>query len=533
MYRSAGNYWGPEAEDFQLLHLWSLALEEQFYLVWPLLWLVASRFKRWPPWVTVSLVAAGSLGLALFASRRYPAAAFYLLPTRAWELLLGCLLAVYISRPRSVPRSHWPHQAYAALGALMIVLSFVFVGRNGAFPAPNGLLPTLGTVLILAFASRETITGRFLASPPMVYVGRLSYSWYLTHWPAILFLRPVGVESPWIQGLVGLALGMICHHWIERPTRTMPESRVLTRILLPTLAIGGFAVLLPQLGLRTVPANQRPTHWCECDLQPQKPSKVSKASKSGCVESGLVGDASTGLRRAQPIPGPLQALILGDSHAKAWMPGLDAALGGLGWHYVAFPAVAASPFFVPENSKAHRYGPTPYWPSNTRQEFDRHRRRFIASNTVPLVIVCARWSNYLNWTQEEFDRDFEELLRTFPASQMLVIGQPPELPFASSGFSTGPIDVGPFTSFRERATAREGRAQIHARIREITRRHPRVRFLETESHFIQDGVIRPFREGRVLYRDDDHLSVEGALLLTSTFREALLQSLKPSPPPTP
>jgi SGNH domain (fused to AT3 domains) len=412
----------------------------------------------------------------------------------------------------------------------MIVLSFVFVGRNGAFPAPNGLLPTLGTVLILAFASRETITGRFLASPPMVYVGRLSYSWYLTHWPAILFLRPLEIDSPWIQGLVGLALGMICHHWIERPTRTIPESRVLTRVLLPTLAIGSLAIVLPHLGLRVVPATQGPTQWCDCDLHPRD---ASKATGAGCVESGLVGDVSTGLRRSKRIPGPLKALILGDSHAKSWMPGIDAALGELGWHYVAFPAIASSPFFIPENSDAKRYGHEPYWPSNTRQEFDQHRRRFIASNTVPLVILCSRWSNYLKWTQAEFDRDFEELLRTFPTSQVLVIGQPPELPFGTSGLSTGPIDLGRFTPFRERATAREGRAQIHARIREIMRRHPRVRFLETESHFLQDGVIRPFKDGQVLYRDDDHISLEGALLLTSTFREAFLQALKTPPTQAP
>ncbi len=215
------------------------------------------------------------------------------------------------------------------------------------------------------------------------------------------------------------------------------------------------------------------------------------------------------------------------------MPGLDAALGELGWHYVAFPASAASPFFVPKGTKTDQYGHTPHWPSNTREEFDRHRRRFIASNTIPLVIVSARWFNYHRWTEKEFERDFEELLRTFPTAQMLVIGQPPELPFASSGLSEGPVDMGLWTPFRERTTAHEGRRLIHARILEITRRHPRVRFLETESHFLQDGVIRPFRDGQILYRDDDHLSREGALLMTSAFREALLQCLKPSPSSTP
>ncbi len=532
MHRNAGNYWGPEAEDFQLLHLWSLALEEQFYLLWPLLWIAVKRFKRFPPWVALGLLAAGSFGLALFASHRYPAAAFYLLPTRAWELLLGCLLAVYSSQstPLSIPWSQRSRQTLAAAGALMIVLSFVFVGRDRGFPAPNGLLPTLGTVLIIAFASRDTVIGRFLSAAPMVYVGRLSYSWYLTHWPAILFLRPVGVESPWILGLVGLGLGMACHHWIERPTRTIPESRVVTRILVPTLAIGIFAVVLPHLGMRADPAAQRPTFWCDCDL---RPSMTSTANQPGCVESGLVGSVTNGLRRAQPIPGPLQAIILGDSHAKSWMPGLDAALGELGWHYVAFPAAASSPFFVPENPRTDRYGHTPYWPSNTRQEFDRHRRRFIASNTVPLVIVCARWFNGHLWSEEEFDQDFEELLRAFPNSQMLVIGQPPELPFGSSGFTKGPIDTGPWTPFRERASAREGRRRIHERILKITRRHPRVRFLETESHFLQDGVTRPFKDGQALYRDDDHISREGALLMTSTLREALRQCLQPSPAPSP
>lgn len=523
MYRNAGNYWGPEAEDFSLLHCWSLSVEEQFYIVFPLGMLFlhrlgSSRMK----WILLA-AAAASFGLAVFGARRYPAAAFYLLPTRAWELLVGCLLALAQTQLDARFSNIRTRGMLADLGGLMVLASFFVVRKGAWFPAPAGLLPTLGAALVIGLGRDSGWVRRFLSLSPVVYLGRISYSWYLWHWPVIVLSRQAAFEETWAQFAAGLTLGIASYHLIEVPTRSFCETRILRGIILPVAAVGLLAFFIPRVGLRSSGNYEIPTDWCDAHLTP---SEVALDGSPGCIQPPLVRDWQSGIRRATPIPGPVQAVLLGDSHAKAWLPALDTVFGELGWNYTAFPAPATSPFFVPSGRNPFHYGRADMWPGTKRLELDQYRRAYLTSNQPPFVVIGARWFTHRDWSRSEFDAGISNLLVLLPRSQFLLIGQPPQLPFGEEGFHRIGDDIGLWTQFKEQPTSRAGRERVHGWIREFTAQNPRIHFLESADHFLEDDRIRLHVGRLTLYRDDDHVSVEGAMRLTGVFRQALLECSK-------
>ncbi len=527
MYRNAGNYWGPEAEDFSLLHCWSLSVEEQFYLIFPLSMLLLARLGvRRMKWILVA-VAFASFGLAIYGARTYPAAAFYLLPTRAWELLVGCLLALGQVRLDALIPAGRRRAMLADLGGLMVLASFFVVRKGDWFPAPAGLLPTLGAALLIGLGRESGLARRILSLGPVVYVGKISYSWYLWHWPVIVLSRQAGFEETWMLFATGLGLGIASYHMVEVPTRSLAEERVLFRIVIPVAAVGVLAFVLPRLRWRGSETHDVPSAWCNADLVE---SKSLWSGERGCLESNLIRDPQGGLRRVVPIPGPVRVVLIGDSHAKSWLPALDSVFGELGWNYRAFPASATSPFFVPPGANLNEYGKPGMWSMETRLELDRIRRECFATHRPPVVVVGTRWFTHARWSRQEFDAGLSNLVAMLPGSHFLMIGQAPELPFGDEGFHRTSTDLGRWTKTTELASMRNARERVHGWIREFATRNPRVHFLDTAPHFLDGDKVRLYDGRTTLYRDDDHVSVEGAMRLTGVFREALLECSKGATP---
>ena len=181
---SAG-YFGPAAETLPLLHTWSLGVEMQFYVVFPLVLVGVRRLAPGRAVPVMAVLAVLSFAVAQVWAFTAPTAGFYLLPSRAWEMLLGGLVAL-----EALPRVESPRARDGlALGGLaLFALALVLIRPNSLFPAPWALLPAVGTALLLAYGG-EAVTARFLAAPPMRAIGMISYSLYLWHWPIIAFWR--------------------------------------------------------------------------------------------------------------------------------------------------------------------------------------------------------------------------------------------------------------------------------------------------------------------------------------------------------
>ncbi len=216
------DYFAADAELIPLLHTWSLAVEEQFYVIFPLLmilfWVLG---KRWLVGI-ISLIAIISLGLTEWGWRHFPEANFYLIPTRAWELMIGALVAFYLHY-NELPRGIIRHPA-SIIGIGLILLSIFMLDRTLPFPSLYALAPTIGTAFIILFATSGTLVYKLLSQRIFVGIGLISYSAYLWHQPIFVFSRIRGLDEPGtglilLLSIFALVLAYFSWRFIELPFR--------------------------------------------------------------------------------------------------------------------------------------------------------------------------------------------------------------------------------------------------------------------------------------------------------------------------
>ena len=222
-------YFATEAGLKPLLHTWSLAVEEQYYILFPLLLMICWRLGvRWIVWIiTLSLLA--SLAIAHWGAYHKPTATFYLLPTRGWELFLGALTAFYQRHKDQLHHNKptnrtWMQELISLTGLSLIILAIVCFDRSVPFPSLYALLPTVGTILIILAAQGGTMVARMLGSRIPVAIGLMSYSAYLWHQPLLAFGHYQSLHEPSML-LMGLLCGLtlplawLTLRYVEAPFR--------------------------------------------------------------------------------------------------------------------------------------------------------------------------------------------------------------------------------------------------------------------------------------------------------------------------
>ena len=241
------DYFAPNAELWPLLHTWSLGVEEQYYLAIPLIMWAAWRYARRMLLPIFGAMVVASLLAAIVLVERYPAATFYLLHTRAWELLAGGILADLTFRSK-IDLAPSTHQVLSLAGLAMVLASIFFLTEQTPFPSAYALPPVLGTVLVIMSAQPGTLAHRLLSNKVLVGIGLISYSAYLWHQPIFAFARHRLIRPPTeleYAGLAALALALAYLSWrfVENPFRD--RSRVGRRgiFVFSLVGIAAFAVL--------------------------------------------------------------------------------------------------------------------------------------------------------------------------------------------------------------------------------------------------------------------------------------------------
>jgi len=221
-------YFDLPSETNPLLHTWTLAVEEQYYILFPLLFIVVWKFNKKIMGLLFFVVALISLGLAQWALQKYAAISFYLLPTRAWEILIGSLLAIYVSNGKKPELSPFINNLGGLLGLLLIFYPIFFYNKNTPTPSIFILIPVLGASLILLCCSQATLLGKVLSNRLLVGIGLISYSLYLWHQPIFAFSRINALNEPSYYTFLGLiiialAISFLSWKFIEIPFRNAKQ----------------------------------------------------------------------------------------------------------------------------------------------------------------------------------------------------------------------------------------------------------------------------------------------------------------------
>ncbi|MBB3948208.1 peptidoglycan/LPS O-acetylase OafA/YrhL [Rhizobium skierniewicense] len=372
------DYFAPDAAEVPLLHTWSLGVEEQFYLLFPLLFLLPLKTKTIFRIVVVAAIA--SLIASEIGARFYPSANYYLLPTRAWEILVGALCAFYVNgRPRPV------NGALAFAGVAMVLAAIFLFDPATLVPSLMALLPVAGACGVLVFASRDTWAGRILSLPPLVWIGRISFSTYLWHQPVFVFWRIRSTDAPsnWVMGgliLLTAALAAFTWRFVEQPFRS---KRIGLRRFVGVAAACG--VVLMSVGFWGDVKDGLPFR-----LSPDVQSFAQKTVWSDTclwqVEDGtaLVPDPKC-LFNAQA--GRTYALW-GDSIAASMAPSLANALKGRNIGLVQITHGFCAPIIGV--SMAREEGAVPCDDVNARA------LAYLNETRIDTVILTASWVSFLN-----------------------------------------------------------------------------------------------------------------------------------------
>lgn len=350
MWQDVGGYFGILADKVPLLHLWSLAVEEQFYIFWPLILLgLCKVFKPKHLWIILAIAGLIGLYISEYGVYHYRAAAYYLMPTRAFELLIGALTTVV---PRlQLNRSN--ANAATLLGLLMILVPAFRYSITTNFPGVNALAPCIGTALIIAFShSQNNWVGRVLASAPMNFIGRISYPAYLWHWPLIVFLNIYLIKIDSYVALAGLAttllLSTMTYWFIELPAKRAKGFK-FTRVAglgfaLPAATFLSFSVFAQ--ASKGWPQRFDESYNLKSTAILSYSQKIRGRCNEGNIEDPLPPDKCIlGLNK----PG-VDILLIGDSYANHYTGMIDVMAQDAGLR--AYDITQSYTIYLPE---AHRF----------------------------------------------------------------------------------------------------------------------------------------------------------------------------------
>ncbi|WP_373476502.1 acyltransferase family protein [Sphingorhabdus sp.] len=538
-YWTQTGYFEGDAKVRVLLHTWSLAVEEQVYIIYPMILMLVLR--KWATHIKSILLGLATLSFAacVWMTNMDPSTAFYLMPFRIWEFLVGALLAVGLFKQPERPLT----ATLAGLAGLAILAAtFVIFDDLTVFPGAAALVPCLGTALVI-WAGKDAISGRILSVSAMRFVGKISYSVYLWHWPLFVFVNYMIIgKLTFLQnvGLAGVAIGLGFLSWrfIEMPFRR-PYDETPQRSV---FALGGASiVLITCVSAAIYFSGGLPDRFKDRTVKLASYEKSMNPESDICekVELQLAVNSRCTIGNTENA----SVFLWGDSHAGALFGALDQVAKDSGSGIV--------------------YGASPQCPpllgagtSVQCVEGNRKRLDYVLKNDeIRTVILAARWSLYLEGrfvstgeaetnngapkligpdgepyplfsdaARHHFRDSIRNLVQILLANgkHVVLVYPIPEtgynIPQTLALMSTRGENPADFTVAKNLYVERQWRAtQIlgdlgHHRL--LTRVYPARVFCPTSR-------CLTFAHGAPLYFDSHHLSVPGALMLKDTIAEAI------------
>jgi peptidoglycan/LPS O-acetylase OafA/YrhL len=561
LFWQESGYFAAAAEKQPLLHTWSLAVEEQYYVVFPLLLMALHRFGARIRFVAVAAAALVSFATAVYGSTAFPNAAFYLPHTRAWELLAGSLCALILLKRRQEGND------LLALAGIVAILAGVFLYDDGTpFPSTWTLAPVGGTVLVILFAGPGTLVHRVLSLRLLTGIGLISYSLYLWHQPLFAFARISSLTDPTpalmaVLTVASVLLAIFSWRFIETPFRTKGIKALQTapRVLGAT-AVAGLAMM-------AIGATAWVDDGLSFRLSPEALAALSVQANPDPAMSACLFD-----KGEATLPNPITAcitpgtavsdtILIGDSHAGAVageaLRAFDKA--GLDLYTLSHSSCVGFSGFAVSNPKYRL----------RCNRFFTSVEDTIRTNGIRTVIMISRWSLYLDGTAfDNGEGGVEALKPTYldlydrrdsmgaqddPARKKRVLDQFVAdirayldrgvnvvlvYPIPEAGWNVPDLlaraamtgtDVEPLSTSHERYRTRN--AAVIAAFdaiddERLVKVKPESLFCDT---YVKERCVNSISTDSIFYFDDDHLSNAGAALLMPPIIDAVRRLRTRSP----
>jgi peptidoglycan/LPS O-acetylase OafA/YrhL len=529
--RQATNYFSPTTILNPFLHTWSLAVEEQFYLVWPALLLLTARGKVRSRVVAVALAAMtlASFALCVWLTRYDEPWAFYLSPARAWEFGIGALVSLagvtrWAIRSKAIPVLGW-------MAAAALLLSFGVIHERDSFPGYLALLPVAATagLLVSGAAGDDSGPARILRTAPFQWIGRRSYSIYLWHWP-ILVLAAAFYPSLSTAGRLGCAVLAVIvaaasYRWLEAPIRNSPwlamrRARSLGLAFCSTaLGVAG------ALGVWIVAGHfaKQPEQMAITRATRERPL----ARRRNCLISEKATEVKTCSFGAQSSS--FTIVLIGDSHADQWSTPIRAIAGNNGWRMLTYLKSNCSVADIPVyNQRLHRISSEcAAWRSSAMKAIVRLRPQLViigefsnrysrqSSASVANAESLALWSAGMK-------RSFSRLQQGGGTIAMLRDTPTPQrdlgicLTRARWRGIPENCDIPRSVALDPALTMAE--SQLAASM-------PGVHLIDLTDRICGPTTCPALRDGMVVYRDATHIANQFASSLLDPLQAALLQSV--------
>jgi peptidoglycan/LPS O-acetylase OafA/YrhL len=463
MFQGNG-YFEVREDAVPFLHFWSLSLEEQFYLFLPsfIFLLFSAKLRRRTKFWALAVVAGISLGLCLYLTEVNAKFAFYLLPTRAWELLAGGLLGLYqLYRVSSPPYRRWL-SPMKIVGLALLLFSFVLIQGQQSFPGWRAIIPVGGTVLLLTGSGQSSDwVERLFSVSLLVWIGKLSYSLYLWHWPIFAFVDyyyfdyGAAFRVPLMLGLTVLA-SVGSYYLIERPARSRINRMESKRVVFATATAAVMAIAV--LGYTV-----RYTYYLNAPRDSVAQGGVVVNENETCPAVALIGDS------------------MGSMYGRTLATVVDRL-----------------------DARGHILSVAGGRPFSGSDMFEK-TLDFLEREKPDVIVFSADWANKIS---PETNRLSETLERLSPHTrEIILLNQPPLLPeYATREY----IRENGFRPIEEAPEEQLKRMRANRLLR--NRAGPGVRVIDVARHFVQadSTILFTGPNGRQLYRDQKHLSGYGA-----------------------
>jgi peptidoglycan/LPS O-acetylase OafA/YrhL len=397
------NYFTPDAATNPLLHLWSLGIEEQFYIFWPLLLILLANLRgHFAP--VIILIALLSFGANTYLIADHQTIAFYSPITRAWELLAGALL---VHREGWLSRDRPLQNLRAIIGVVLIAIAIVVLDKSSKYPGWGAILPVSGAMLLIG-TQHSFLNQSLLSNRIVVFVGLISYPLYLWHWPILTYVNIIKAGSPTQLELLlcvvsAFLLSWATYRFIEQPAKRRPGAAAslsvslagIAAVAVATVIGSGFEFRFPEAireisSVRMDEASFRPG----CFLQPTE--DVSHLTESACIEQGS---------------GPL-VFIWGDSTAAALYSGLKTEQQTISFRIAQFTASSCKPILD--------YAPPgrPYC-----EQINERILRLVSQSSPEILLLHGIWNPSMDFQKL---RTTIERLKTLSVGRIVILGSPPQ-----------------------------------------------------------------------------------------------------------